>query len=137
MAERDPISPFAALLPQGRDFPACAPRLAAELGLPVRSGLPQLDDVVWQLGERACREPPVFGQLVAYVGETIIATLGGGWQMRLGADGATWEPWVMDAEGGSHAPFGLVYKELAEWGPEASLTGVVAGYLGPAWRTGC
>lgn len=46
-----------------------------------------------------CREPPVFGQLVAYVGETIIATLGGAWQMRLGANGETWEPWVVDAEG--------------------------------------
>ena len=30
--------------------------------------------------------------------------------MRLGTDGTAWEPWVVDAEGGSHAPFGLVYK---------------------------
>lgn len=128
MAVREPVSPFVALLPQGRDFPAHASRLAAELGLPVRTGLPQLDDVVRRLGVRACRRPPVFGRLVAYVGETIIAAGGGGWQMRLGADGTAWEPWVVDAGGGSHAPFGLVYKELTEWGPEASLTGVLAEY---------
>jgi hypothetical protein len=134
-AAREPVSPFGALLPQGRDFPAHASRLAAELELPVRTGLPRLDDIVRRFGVRACRRPPLFGRLVAYVGETIIAAKGGGWQMRPGADGTTWEPWVVDAEGGSHAPFGLVYKELAEWGPEASLTGVVAGHLGPAWRT--
>jgi hypothetical protein len=135
MAARKPLSPFRVLLPQGLDFPAHAPRLAAELGLPVRTGLPQLDDLVRRLGVRACRKPPVFGRLVAYVGETIISVAGGGWQMRLGVDGTTWEPWVVDARGGSHAPFGLVYKELAEWGPEASLAGVVAGHLGPGWRT--
>jgi hypothetical protein len=136
IAGRKPVSPFGALLPQGRDFPAHAPRLAAELGLPGPAGLPQLDDVVQRLGVAACRKPPVFGQLVAYVGETIIAARGGGWQMRPGVDGTTWEPWVVDGEGGSHAPFGLVYKELAEWGPEASLTGAVVGHLGPAWRAG-
>ena len=136
VAARAPASPFGALLPQGRDFPAHAPRLAAELDLPVLTGLAQLDDVVARLGVRACRTSAVFGRLVAYVGETIIAARGGSWQMRPGADGASWEPWVVDAEGRSHAPFGLVYKELTEWGPQASLTGVVAGHLGPAYRTG-
>jgi hypothetical protein len=132
VAARQPVSPFAALLPQGRDFPAQAPRLAAELDLPVLTGLPQLDDVVERLGVRACRTPAVFGRLVAYVGESIIAARGGSWQLRPGADDASWEPWVVDAAGRSHAPFGLVYKELTEWGPQASLTGVVAGHLGPA-----
>lgn len=136
VAVRQPVSPLRALLPLGRDFAAQAPRLAAELDLPVPTGLPQLDDVVRRLGVRACRTPAVFGRLVAYVGETIIAARGGSWQMRPGADGASWEPWVVDAEGRSHAPFGLVYRELAEWGPEASLTGVVAGHLGPAYQPG-
>lgn len=131
VAARKPVSAFGALLPQGKDFPAHAALLAAELELSVLTGLPKLDDVVRRLGVLACRKPPVFGQLVAYVGETIIAARGGGWHMRLGADGTTWEPWVVDAAGGSHAPFGLVYKELAEWGPKASLTGAVAGHLGP------
>jgi hypothetical protein len=129
LAARPPVSPFAALLPQGKDFAAQAPRLAAELDLPVLTGLPELDDVVRRLGVRACRKPPVFARLVAYVGETIIAACGGNWQLRPGQDGSTWEPWVVDAGGGSHAPFGLVYKELAEWGPGASLTGVVAGQI--------
>lgn len=132
VASRKPVSPFGALLPLGRDFAAQAPRLAAELDLPVLTGLPRLDDFVKRLGARACREPAVFGALVAYVGETIIAARGGGWQMRPGTDGASWEPWVVDADGRSHAPFGLVFKELAEWGPQASLTGAVAGHLGPA-----
>jgi hypothetical protein len=136
VAAQTPVSPFAALLPQGRDFAAHAPTLAAELDLPVLTGLPKLDDVVRRLGVTACRKPPVFARLVAYAGETIIAARGGGWQPRLGADGTTWEPWVVDAAGRSHAPFGLVYKELAEWGPQASLTGVIAGHLGPLPRTG-
>lgn len=129
VAARQPVSPFGALLPPGRDFAAQAPPLAAELDLPVLTGLPQLDDIVQRLGVRACRTPPVFGRLVAYVGETIIAARGGSWQMRPGADGASWEPWVVDAQGRSYAPFALVYKELAEWGPQASLTGVIAGHL--------
>jgi len=134
-AESTPASPFGALLPQGRDFPAQAPRLAAELGLPVLTGLPQLDDVVRRLGAPACRKPPVFGRLVAYAGETIIASRGGSWQMRPDAvDDATWVPWVSDAGGRDHAPFGLVYKELHEWGRGASLSGVIAAHLGPAGR---
>lgn len=136
VAARQPVSPFGALLPLGRDFAAQAPHLAAELDLPVLTGLAQLDDIVKRLGVRACRMPAVFGRLVAYVGETIIAARGGSWQMRPGADGASWEPWVVDAAGRSHAPFALVYAELSEWGPQASLTGVVAGHLGPAYRPG-
>lgn len=129
VSSRKPVSPFGVLLPQGRDFPAQAPELAAELGLPVLTGLAGLDDIVRRAGADACRRPPMFARLVAYAGETIIAAVGGGWQMRLASDGATWEPWVVDAGGGNHAPFGLVYKELAEWGAESSLTGVVAGNL--------
>lgn len=125
------VSPLAALLPQGRDFAAQAPRLSAELNLPVLTGLPRLDDLVRRLGLSACRRPPVFARLVAYVGETIIAARGGGWQMRRSADGAAWEPWVVDAAAKSHPPFGLVYKELAEWGQAGSLSGAVAGHLGP------
>ncbi len=129
-----PQSPFGALLPQGRDFAAQAPALAAQLGLPIpgrdRSALPDLDATVRRLGVAACRKPPLFGRLVAYVGETIIAVRGGGWQPRQGSDGS-WEPWVVDAEGRAHAPFGLVYKELAEWGAGSSLTGVVAASLTP------
>jgi hypothetical protein len=55
---RPAVSSLGALLPEGRDFAAHAPRLATELGLPVRTGLPQLDDVVRRLGLRACRQPP-------------------------------------------------------------------------------
>lgn len=129
-----PESPFAALLPQAQDFAAQAPALAAQLGLPIPdtpASLPDLDATVRRLTIAACRKPPLFGQLVAYVGETIIATRGGSWQMRQGSDGATWEPWVVDATGRAHAPFGLVYKELAEWGAGSSLTGVLAATLTP------
>jgi hypothetical protein len=128
VAGRKPVSPFGALLPQGRDFAAQAPGLAAELGLPVLTGLPQLDDVVRRLGAPACRKPPAFARLVAYAGETIIAARGGGWQMRQDGDNATWVPWVSDASGRDHAPFGLVYKELYEWSRGASLSGVIAAH---------
>jgi hypothetical protein len=117
---------LADLLPQGRQFAEQAGRLAAELGV---AALPELDAVVKRLGAPACLSHPAFGRLVAYVGETIRATVGGGWQMRLAADGRTWEPWLVDAEGRQHAPFGLVMKELIEWGPESSLAGVVSGHL--------
>jgi stress-induced morphogen len=66
----------------------------------------------------------------AAVGEAIRAERGGDWELALGADGATWEPWVVDAAGRRHAPFGLVLKELTEWGPDSSLYGVLRGYLG-------
>jgi hypothetical protein len=128
---RKPVSPFGALLPEGRDFAEAAAALAAEAGLPVPAGLSELDDAVRRIGVAKCRRPPVFGQLVAYAGETIIAACGGAWQMRTAPDGTTWEPWVVDGTGREHAPFGIVYKELAEWGPSSSLTGAVSGSLRP------
>ncbi len=127
---RQPVSPFGALLPQGRDFAAAAAELAAELGIPV-SALSELDGVVRRVGVAKCRKAPVFGQLVAYVGETIIAARGGTWQMRLASDGTTWEPWVVDGTGREHAPFGIVYKELTEWNAVSSLTGAISGTLRP------
>ncbi|MBV9445454.1 MAG: hypothetical protein JO345_06110 [Streptosporangiaceae bacterium] len=120
-------------LPQGRQFPAHAGELTAQLGI---GALRELDGVVRRLGPGACLRPPVFAQLVAYVGETLKAGLGGDWQTRPAADGTGWEPWLVDASGREHAPAGIVFKELTQWGPEASLSGVVRGdlirYGGPA-----
>ena len=113
-------------LPQGRQFPEQAGELAARLGI---GALRELDGVVRRLGPDACLRHPVFGQLVAYVGETLKVGLGGDWQMRPAADGTGWEPWLVDARGREHAPAGVVFKELTGWGPEASLSGVVRGDL--------
>jgi hypothetical protein len=124
-----PVSPFGALLPQGTDFPG--PALAAEVGLPIPDGVRELDDVVRRIGPAKCLRPPVFAQLVAYAGETIIAVRGGAWETRLASDGTAWEPWVIDGERREHAPFGVVYKELAEWGRGSSLSGALSASLTP------
>lgn len=113
-------------LPEGREFPTHAKRLAIELGI---TALAELDEVVHRLGVEVCLDPPMFGRLVAYFGEAIIRARSGDWQMRLATDGRTWEPWVVDADGRAHAPFGLIFKELIEWGPESSLTGLLVGHL--------
>lgn len=126
-----PVSPFGSLLPQGRDFPAAAPALAAELGLSIPGGVRDLDALVHRIGPANCRTPPVFAQLVAYAGETIIAVRGGSWHPRLAADETTWEPWIIDAHHREHAPFGIVYKELAEWTRTSSLTGTLSATLTP------
>jgi hypothetical protein len=126
IANEPPCSAAADRLPEGREFPNHAKRLAVELGI---TALTELDDVVHRLGVEICLSPSMFGRLVAYVGEAIIQARSGDWQMRLATDGKTWEPWVVEADGRAHAPFGLVFKELIEWGPESSLTGVVVGHL--------
>ena len=117
-------SPVASL---GRSFPSAVPQLVADLG-PME--LSEVDDLIRRLGPIACLGAPMFGRLVAAVGEAIRAERGGDWELALGADGATWEPWVVDAAGRRHAPFGLVLKELTEWGPDSSLYGVLRGHLG-------
>jgi hypothetical protein len=124
VAAQAPASPLSGLLPQGRSFAAEAPGL-------VPGPLDEVDDLIARLGPAACLRPPVFGGLVATVGEAIRAARGGAWEMVPGADG-TWEPWVVDAGGRRHAPFGLVLKELTGWGPDSSLYGAVRGHLGPA-----
>jgi hypothetical protein len=43
---QEPVSPFGALLPQGRDFATQAAALVAELGLPIPAGLAELDSAV-------------------------------------------------------------------------------------------
>lgn len=126
IANEPPRSSAADRLPEGQEFSNYAKGLAVELGIPA---LTKLDDVVHRLGVEVCLSPPMFGRLVAYVGEAIIQARSGDWQMRLATDSKTWEPWVVDAAGRAHAPFALVFKELIEWGPESSLTGVVVGHL--------
>jgi hypothetical protein len=126
VARQAPSSPLAELLPQGRSFPSDVPQLLAELG-PME--LSDVDGLIRRLGPAACLAPPMFGRLVAAVGEAIRAVLGGSWELAVAADGITWEPWVVDTSGRRHAPFALVLKELAEWGPDSSLYGAVRGHL--------
>jgi len=124
VGQETPTSPVAAL---GRSFPSAVPQLVADLG---QTELSEVDDLIVRLGPDACLAPPMFGRLVAAVGEAIRAARGGEWEMVLAADGITWEPWVVDAAGRRHAPFGLVLSELTEWGPDSSLYGAVRGHLG-------
>ena len=135
---REAVHPLRALLPQGQAFaeqvPGLIRELAEQLDRPgtldgTERSLDDLDRLVRRLGPGACLRPEQFARLVAYVGEVIAKTIGGAWRMVLAADGQTWEPWVIDARGTRYAPFGLVLKELHEWGPESSIRGVVAGHL--------
>jgi hypothetical protein len=48
--------------------------------------------------------------------------------MRLGVDGQTWEPWIVDSDGFSYPPF-AIFKELYEPEQSASLRAFVAGTI--------
>jgi hypothetical protein len=109
IANEPPRSTAADRLPEGREFSNYAKGLAVELGI---TALTKLEDAVDRLGVEVCLSPPMFGRLVAYVGEAIIQARSGDWQMRLATDSKTWEPWVVDAAGRAHAPFGLVFNEF-------------------------
>jgi len=124
VAAQVPVSPLASRLPA--DFVAQAPALADSLGL---AQLSDVDTFIASAGVSQCLRAPLFGQLVAYVGEFIRGQAGGAWHTELAADGATLEPWIVDPSGRRHAPFALVLSELSEWGSESSLAGAVVGHL--------
>ncbi|WP_157245022.1 hypothetical protein [Nonomuraea typhae] len=123
VARTQPVHPLHGLLPQGRDFPAHVARLTAELG----DG--DVDELVRRRGAASFLTPEELPRLIARAGELLRAAAGGEWHMSLAADGRTWEPWVVDGHGRRHPVFGLVVKELTEWGPDSSLRGVIAGRL--------
>ena len=137
VASQEPVNPLRDLLPLGRGFVAEAPRLAVELAAQgggeldgTERSLDAVDRLVRGQGAAAFRRPEQFQRLVAYVGEVVRTRTGGEWQAVLGADGQTWEPWVVERDGRRHPVFGLVLKELHEWSAGSSIRGVVAGRLG-------
>jgi hypothetical protein len=134
------MHPLATLLPQGQAFPAAVPGLISDLQSRLRidpavldnteASLAAVDAAIHKLrrARRRLLTPEVFGPLIAYVGEVIRHTTGGQWEMRLAADGKTWEPWIVDRAGRSYAPF-MIFKELNEHGRSSSLSGFVGGTL--------
>lgn len=140
VSRQEPTHLLHGLLPLGRAFVDEAPRLAAEFaaehgGLDgTERSLDDVDQLVRRRRPRTFLRPEQFQRLVAYVGEVIRAITGGEWRAELAGDGRTWEPWIVEPDGRRHAPFALVHGELAEWGRDRSIRGVVAGRLGPRQR---
>jgi hypothetical protein len=74
-------------------------------------------EVFNSIGREVCLNDPVLFQgLIAYIGEIIRRKKGWKWEMRLGSDSITWEPWIVGSqgEGEAAAPFFLVFEELHE-----------------------
>jgi hypothetical protein len=136
-AHREARHPLRDLLPEGRTFGERAAELARELAAQAdgldgtAASLDEVDRLVQRRGAAAFRRPEQYQRLVAYVGEVIRSITGGRWRAVLAADGQTWEPWIVEPDGRDHPVFGLVFKELHEWGSGGSIRGVVAGRLGP------
>jgi hypothetical protein len=129
------------LLPQGQGFMDSVPGLLDTLPQILRTDPAKLDksqeslDIVdkamRRLGYARVLEPKVIAPLIAYVGEVVRAATNGSWEMRLGSDGKTWEPWVVDPRGEEYGTFFFV-GEIINTGRLISLRGHVEGQLGAA-----
>jgi hypothetical protein len=130
---------IASALPYGREFVKHVDALVQRLSsvVPVKQTALDRSDVSLRALDRAIRKldwellltGEVLGPVVAYLGEVIRTRTGGAWEMRLGTDGKTWEPWIVDAEAREYAPF-MFAKELHEYGPKASALAFVGGTIG-------
>ena len=121
-------------LPFGEEFPEKVPFLIAELsthlGLdPQRlnfdpESFSAIDSALRKIGEAdAVENPMLLGSLVAYLGEIYRRRVAGIWKMIRGADGKTWEPWIIDAAGRRYNPWRgfLDEDERVEYDPKGEL----------------
>ena len=139
LAQQGPIHPLRNLLPQGQRFAESVAQLVAklpaQLGIDAKdldsteASLASIDTAIRKIGNSRALTAELFPSLTAYVGEVIIQATSGRWEMRLGADGQTWEPWIIDSDGYSYPPF-AIFKELYEREQSASLRAFVAGTIG-------
>jgi hypothetical protein len=105
------------------------PRAGNILFPPDKSRIIGLDEVVNELGADRCLSPDVFPALCAYAGEIMRQATNGRWEARLGADGKTWEPWIVD-DHRSYNPFVILWDELTEQSDEdRSFASAIAGEL--------
>jgi hypothetical protein len=114
-------------IPDARRFVDTIPTLIDQLGkllaiphqkldLSVES-LQLLDRKIFgEIGRSHFLSADTFPLVVAYVGEFLRKKSGpfSKWELRLSSDKQTWEPWVVDADGGAYNPFILVFEELHE-----------------------
>jgi hypothetical protein len=125
-------SPMQEMLPQGEGFAAAVPELlrdaparlgidAAALDFSVES-VAFADKAVRRLGRTKASSPEVFPSLLAYIGEVVRRRVADGrrWEMRLGDDGRTWEPWIVDTRGNHFPVLGINVQLSDDDGPRAS-----------------
>jgi hypothetical protein len=75
-------------------------------------------------------EPRVFLPLIAYVTEVGRRQVNGRYEMRLGKDGITWEPWIVGRGESEYEFFALAYRELCDYSDETgSLRGALVGWV--------
>ena len=118
-------------LPPGARLPESLPELLASvapaLSLPAMpslniEGVAEVEAALLRLPLERAFSAEVFLAVVAFVGEVIRIAVNGIWKSRLGTDGATWEPEVIDRNGKPCRLWGIG-KELNEIGGEGSLVG--------------
>jgi len=139
VGQQKPVHLLSGRLPQGKEFvtevPKLIDQLAMNLGIPrneldkSEGSLDIVDKAIKRIGRRKSMKPEVFAPLVAYVGEVIRQAVGGEWELRLAADGETWEPWIVRQNSRDHPPFAIVFRELYEGGKSASIRGAVHGQI--------
>lgn len=67
------------------------------------------------MGKQRCwQEPALLTALLAFVGERLHKQVGGQWEMILGSDGCTWEPWIIGRDRRTYCLFHPLYDVLVE-----------------------
>ncbi len=129
---RRPVHFLDGRLPQGRDFARIAPslveQLARELDIPLeqldgsRASLELVDQMIHQKEPDESLASEIFAPLVAYIGEVVKSSTDLEWEMRLGSDETTWEPWLVSSSR-SFPIASMVYNELYEE-PDYSISAI-------------
>jgi hypothetical protein len=132
------------VLPLGNDFLNHIPRLVESLPRLLRlersaldgteGSLDLIDSLIDGRGPDDFLTADTFQSLVAYVGEVIRGQIDGQWDVRLGADGRTWEPDIVDRQG-LKCSLVRIYKEIQERGDDDFDSGNLAAFVRHTIRT--
>jgi len=120
----------------GPEFVKQIPQLVTKLSELTEVPLKKLDyslESLKKLDKKVFRKrnnPPFymtgrFEPLLAYFGEVLRKEIGGDWDMRLGSDGKTWEPWLVKTTRGEIKPYELLWRELCDTPQPGSLFATV------------
>jgi len=132
------------VLPLGNDFLNHIPQLVESLPRLLQvepsaldgteRSIDLIDSLIDERGSDDFLSADTFQSLVAYVGEVIRRRIGGQWDVRVGADGRTWEPDIVDRQG-RRCGLVRIYKEIQERGCEGFDVGNVSAFVRHAIRT--
>jgi len=122
---RGPAHMLEGTFSMGPEFVNQIPQLVTKLSELTDVPLRKLDyslDSLKKLDKKVFRKrnnPPFymtgrFETLLAYFGEVLRKEIGGEWDMRLGSDGKTWEPWLVKSTRGDIKPYELLWRELCD-----------------------